>query len=149
MSTSLTPLGIVGFGAFTVEAAQKIADAIAQSGGGGGGLVVPKTANYVLQPTDSGIFLTNTGAGGEVDFTLPAPASSLRFTFYVDNAHTVKIIASGGAKIRFLATLSAASGNVQSAAQGNKISVICIGNSSADGVPLWVVDTIFGVWTIT
>lgn len=142
------PLGIVGFGTFGLETAQLIADAIANQGGAGG-VVSPKTTNYVITGADAGTFFTNTGAGAEVDFTLPAPVRSLRFTFYVDNAQTLKISASGGAKIRFLATVSAANGSVQAAVQGNKISLVCIGVSGPDAVPEWVVDTLFGEWSIT
>lgn len=111
--------------------------------------VVKKTANYNIVVGDVGSFFTNTGAAGEVDFTLPVGIIGMKYSFFIDNAQIVKIIASGGAKIRYLNTLSVANGNVSASTQGNKIYLICIGTSGPDAVVEWVVDTISGNWVVT
>lgn len=89
-------------------------------------LVAAKTANYTVLLADSGTFFTNTGASGEVDFTLETPVAGARHTFYVDAVQTVKIIATGSATINFQGTVSTTNGNILSAVNGNVITLIAI-----------------------
>jgi len=112
-------------------------------------IVTSQTSNYSVLSSDSGVFFTNTGASAEVDFTLPSAVSGLQYIFYVDPPHTLKVIAAGGAVIRYLSTLSAINGSISSTATGNKLSLLCIGVSSADSLSEWVVDTLEGAWSIT
>lgn len=111
--------------------------------------VIVKTTNYNISAADVGSFFINTGAVGEVDFTLPTGIIGLKYSFYIDNPFTVKVIANTGAKIRYLSTLSAANGNIAASTQGNRVYLVCIGISGPDLVPEWIVDTISGNWVVT
>lgn len=110
---------------------------------------IAKTSNFSVLAGQSGGFLNNTAAVGEVDFTLPACSTSgYYYTFYIDNAQIEKVIASGGAKIRNAATLSAANGNITAAITGNSVTLQCLGTSGADSVAEWNTTAIIGTWTI-
>jgi len=53
--------------------------------------VVAKTADYVIQASDSGTDFTTRGATGAVNFTLPALQSGLAFTFCAVAAQAMTI----------------------------------------------------------
>lgn len=55
-----------------------------------------KTSNYNVLLTDNGTHFNNIGASAEVDFTLPAAAAGLSFSFAILAAHVLKVIANGG-----------------------------------------------------
>lgn len=112
-------------------------------------MIVIKTADYSVLASDSGTFFTNTGATTGITFVLPLGTLGLKYTYYIDNVQSVSVSATGGAKIRYLSTLSSANGTISAATQGNKVSLVCIGVSGPDAVVEWVVDTIFGTWTVT
>jgi hypothetical protein len=91
-----------------------------------------KTANYPVVANDSGAHFDNTGASGEVDFSLPAAASGLRYCFAVYAAQTLKVIANGTDKIAIAASNSAAGGN----ATANALyASLCI---EAHGTGQWI-----------
>lgn len=71
-----------------------------------------KTSNYTLLTTDSGKRFDNTGATGEVDFTLPTYSAGLSYCFTVTAVQTLKIIAPTSNKIAFATTNSASAGNI-------------------------------------
>lgn len=54
-------------------------------------LVVAKTADYTVVAADNNKTFTNKGAGGAVNFTLPALARGLRFRFFVEADQTLTI----------------------------------------------------------
>jgi hypothetical protein len=60
---------------------------------------VTKTANYAVLSTDNFTLFDNTGAGGEVDFTLPAIANGYFFGFRVQTGQVVKVISNEGANM--------------------------------------------------
>lgn len=74
-----------------------------QSGPIGGYLqTVAKTANYtVVNGQDNDTHFTTTGAAGEVDFTLSAPAKGNRFRFSNTVGQTMKVIAPAGKLVTF------------------------------------------------
>lgn len=110
--------------------------------------VAAKTTNYGVSGADSFAYFTNTGAVAEVDFTLPTCAAGLNYSFYVDAAQIVKIVATGGARIRNAGTVGAANGNAQDTTTGSLATIICIGNSSLDAALEWVLEKAAGTWTI-
>jgi len=107
-------------------------------------LTVAKTANYtVVTPKDRDKVFTNEGAAGQVDFTLPAAASSDGpFIFYVQTAQTLKIIAGAGDTIRVDSFASAAAGYCQSATIGSTVTLVAINATE------WVAISHGGTWTI-
>lgn len=66
------------------------------SGAKSGHIVSAKTANYTILASESGKTFTNTGAAGEVDFTLPVATPGLRFTFALKVAQQIKILTGNG-----------------------------------------------------
>jgi hypothetical protein len=105
--------------------------------------VSAKTANYSVATGDSNTFFTNTGATGEVDFTLPTAAVGLVYTFYVDAAQTLKVIAGASTTIRVAGSVSAAAGNITNATTGGCITLIAISTTQ------WVAESSQGTWTVT
>jgi len=105
--------------------------------------VTAKTTNYSVLTGDSGVVFDNTGAGAEVDFTLPTAAAGLTYTFYVDAAQIVKVIAGASTTIRLGGTVSASAGNVQCAVTGGNVTLIAISSTQ------WVALDYTGAWTIT
>lgn len=86
---------------------------------GGYRQTLPKTANYtVVAGTDNDTLFTTTGAGGEVDFTLPAPAVGNRFRFYNTVDQVMKVIAPAGKLVAFN---NAAATSVAFSTAGQKI----------------------------
>ncbi len=74
------------------------------------------TTNYPVTSDDSGKHFNNTGAGGEVDFTLPLAEGGLQYCFTVTAVHTLKIIANGADTIALGGTVGAAGGSAAAAA---------------------------------
>lgn len=80
-----------------------------------GGTYIPfnrfqsKTANYQIVAADNNSNFDNTGAAGEVDFTLPPIANGYVFGFRVIANQTVKVISSEGTNIVAFNNASASS----------------------------------------
>ena len=106
---------------------------------------VAKTANYPIVAADVGKTFTNTGAAGEVDFTLPAWASGLWFRFMVTAAQIMKIILPAANTLYWGVNASSAAGNIASPASIGP--TLMIAASDASGV--WMVDASEGPWTLT
>lgn len=92
-----------------------------------------KTANYSVSTTDCGTVFTTISAAGEVDFTLPPTpgGSGCKYTFMVNVAQVIKVIANTGQRIACGAALSSSAGNVTSSVSGNTIEVIWLNSATA------------------
>lgn len=106
-------------------------------------LVSIKTANYPIVVNDSGTVFSNAGAGGEVDFTLPTAAAGLTYTFIVEAAQTLKVIAGAATTIRLAGSVSAAAGNITNATIGGTVRL------TATSATTWVAEYFQGTWTVT
>ncbi|HXX41588.1 MAG TPA: glycosyl hydrolase family 28-related protein [Chthoniobacterales bacterium] len=103
--------------------------------------VVAKTSSYAIDGTaDANVTFTNSGASGEVDFTLPPAAANLTASFHVDSAQTLKIIAGAGSTIQVADMTSSAGGNIANAAQGSHIVLQAISSTK------WVAESVVGTW---
>jgi hypothetical protein len=105
-------------------------------------LPVSKTSNYTVLSADTNKHFDNTGAAGEVDFTLPAAAAGLHYCFLASAAQIVKIVATNSDKI-FALTNSAANGNIQQNTLG---ASVCI---EAHGTGQWWSTSHELTWTVT
>lgn len=101
-----------------------------------------KTTNYTASANEPRAVFTNTGASGEVDFTLPTWATGLEYTFDVEVAQILKIIAPGTDTIRIAGSVSAGGGNITASTIGNTITLV----ATASGK--WVVISHEGTWTV-
>jgi len=102
-----------------------------------------KTSNYNVAVADVAQHFDNTGASGEVDFTLPAYAAGLRYCFTVTAAQTLKVIAPASNKIAIGTTNSAAAGNITASAT---YSTACIYATAVSNQ--WVAESTTGSWTV-
>lgn len=105
-------------------------------------VIVPYTTNTVLTSAESGQVSTNTGASGDIQFTLPVFALGLAFKFAVTAAHYVKILNFDGSTVIFIGTTpSSAGGFVRSNQPGSMLEII----GTAAGQ--WMA-RVTGSWTI-
>ena len=138
-------LGAVGSTPF-IQAGQAIS---IQTGGGAPQALLSseptssKTGNYTVLNSDSGQHFDNTGAGGEVDFTLPTYAAGLQYCFTVTAAQILKVIAPASNKIAVGTTNSATAGNVTANAV---YSTICLYATTVSNQ--WAAKSATGTWTV-
>lgn len=104
--------------------------------------VTPKRANYSVLAGDNSTFFTNGGAQGEVDFTLPTAVAGRSYSFYVDAAQTIKIIAGSSTTIQVAGSTSAPAGNITNDTPGGCITLVAISTTK------WVASSHEGTWTI-
>lgn len=106
------------------------------------GVLVHKTGDVALTAAElTGLkIITNTGAGGAIDLTLPAGTADYAIKAVVTVAQYLRFTANGTETIRFLATQSAAGGYVRSNVIGNMIELVWSGTE-------WVITGIGGAWT--
>lgn len=110
----------------------------------GGRVVTAKTTNYsIAAATDSNTLFTNTGAAGEVDFTLPTAVAGQTYTFYVDVAQTLKVIAGASTTIRVAGSVSASAGNITNSTIGGCVRLTAISSTK------WIAEYVTGTWTVT
>jgi hypothetical protein len=106
-------------------------------------IIVSKTANYTVVPSDADTFFNNTGAGGTVNFTLLSNFVGMKFTFYIDAAQTLTVTAPASTTIRIAGSVSAAAGNISANTVGNCVTLKCISATQ------WVAISNEGTWTVT
>lgn len=103
------------------------------------------TANATLDAADTGQMVTNLGAAGNVQVTLPPATVGLRFDFMVRVASQLNIRANGTEVMESTALppVATTSGKVlRSSAIGSSISLVCIEAGK------WAVQTSRGTWTV-
>lgn len=115
----------------------------------GNSIVEAHTAAYAVTTADSGKTFTNTGAGAEVDFTLPAAAVGLQYSFALGAAQTVHVLPNGTDQIGTASTATVPATGVPNTA-GHGISAAAIGATvvlQCTKVGLWSVLSSAGTWT--
>jgi hypothetical protein len=108
-----------------------------------GVVVTAKTTNYSVVTADKGTYFTNVGAGGEVDFTLPTAVAGMRYTFIVEAAQVLKVIAGASTTIRIAGSVSAAAGNITNSTIGGVVTLIATSSTT------WIAIYISGSWVVT
>jgi hypothetical protein len=108
-------------------------------------LVESKTSAYLVVGTDSQKIFTNEGAGALVVFTLPAALAGLQYTFYVQDADGLQVVAGAGDTIRLSTSVSAVAGNIQSTGTvvGGAVTLVAINDTE------WIATSIVGPWVVT
>jgi len=76
-----------------------------------------------------GQMITNTGASGEIIFTLPSPVIGLWFEFAVQTAQYLRLLNSGGSTITIGLLTSNSNGYVRSNVVGSMLKVIAISST--------------------
>lgn len=89
---------------------------------------------------------TNEGAAGQVIWTLPTAAAApvgYDFTFIVQAAQNVRIVAAAGDTIRIAGSVSAAAGRIDNATIGGTVRLVSINATE------WIAVAVNGTWTVT
>lgn len=109
----------------------------------GPGVINNKTANYSVLAGDLNQVYTNTGASGNIEFTLPAAAAGLGpYTFIVDAAHQIQVTAGTGDTIRIAGSVSSSAGNATNSTIGGVLTLIAINATE------WIATVTQGTWTL-
>jgi len=104
--------------------------------------VATSAINYTLVATDSGTYFDNSGATGEVDFTLMTLTAGFWAGFTVMASQTLKILAPAGATLN----MGTASGtSLVSSLPYSFVSLFAPHGATTQ----WVVDRIIGTWTLS
>lgn len=90
--------------------------------------VAATVANTTLTSSTSGVSYNNSGASGQVIFTLPACAAGLIYEFTVSTAQNLRVVAVGTDKIYDGSLASAAAGRIDSSTVGTKLRMDCDGS---------------------
>lgn len=104
--------------------------------------VLKQFAAYTLTAEQSGLIITNEGAASQISYTLPSCIPA-RYTFIVQDADGVRIVAQTGHTIRVGASVSASGGNIASTTIGDSVTVVGINETQ------WVATSYNGTWTVT
>lgn len=107
----------------------------------GNDVVEAHTANYTVTTADAGKIFSNTGAAGEVDFTLPAATVGLQYQFALAAAQTTKILPNGTDQIGTLSTSTVPATGVMNTA-GHGFS------ANAVGATAWLLCVKAGQWSV-
>jgi len=103
-----------------------------------------KAVAYAINAfNDQGRVFTNEGAAAIVVFTLPTAVSGQSYTFIVQDADLLRVVAAAGDTIRLGSSVSAAAGNVESTAIGDVVELIAINATE------WIARSVIGTWTVT
>jgi hypothetical protein len=111
-------------------------------GGGGNPTVTAKTANYTVLASDSGVYFTNVGASGPVNFTLPSEASGLNFCFSNPPGFQLQITAAGSDHIAISPTNSVFGGYISSF---QPFATVCITGTNTNQ---WIARSTTGTWNV-
>lgn len=105
----------------------------------------PKTANYQVTKAESGTTFNNIGAAGEVDFTLPTSANTTAgqwYSFVVDAAQILKVIANTGQTIVIANSASSSAGNASNSTAGSVLVIEAVSTTK------WVARSTIGTWAL-
>lgn len=108
-----------------------------------GRLVSANTTTVALVGTASGILYTNEGSSGAISIGLPACSANLTYSFVVQTAVAIGIIAAAGDTINVGTSLSAAAGSATATTVGSSITLVGI-NSTA-----WMATSLTGTWLVS
>lgn len=108
--------------------------------------VLPKTqavSPYTVPTNEVNSYYTNEGATSAVTFNLPTAVAGLTFTFTVEDADGITVVASAGDTIRLSGSVSAAAGNTASTTIGSSVTLVAINATE------WIGVSIVGTWVTT
>lgn len=95
----------------------------------------------ILVANESGAALTNEGATAANYHTLPTAAAGYRYTFVVQDADGMRVVANTDDTIRVIDKVTAAAGYIESTTIGSVVTLLAINATE------WVATSIHGVWT--
>lgn len=115
----------------------------------GGGLngnmtVAVRTTTPISLSANNGMQVnTNEGATALIVHNLPAAAVGVSYTFVVQDADGIRVVADTGDTIRIAGSVSAAAGRIDSTTVGSTVTLLAINATE------WVSIATNGTWTVT
>lgn len=103
--------------------------------------ITDKASSDTLLVANTSKGYTNTGAGAEVELTLPASAVGLSYFFIVTDTDGLKIRCPASTTITVGTTVSSAAGYTVSTAIGSTLTIVCYESNK------WVAVSVTGTWT--
>lgn len=105
--------------------------------------VAAKSATpYSVLASESGRTFTNEGAAAQIVFNLPPAAVGLAYTFIVQDADGIQVVANTGDTVRIAASVSAAAGSATSTTIGSTVTFVAINATE------WISVATNGVWVV-
>jgi hypothetical protein len=102
------------------------------------------TPNALVASTETLKILTNEGTTALNAHALPTAAAGLQFTFYVQDADGIRVIAATGDTIRIAGSVSATAGRIDSTTVGDSVTIVAMNATE------WVAIALVGTgWTVT
>ena len=96
-----------------------------------------------LTITETYKVLTNEGATAKNYHTLPSAEVGIQFTFVVQDADGIRVVANTGDTIRLAGTVSGSAGYTESTTVGDSVTLVAINATE------WVATSIIGTWSTT
>lgn len=106
------------------------------------GSLVVDPAGRTIAAGESGSIYSNEGASALDVFTLPPAAQGLRFSFMVEDADGIKVVAGTGDTIQVAASVSAAAGHAQNTTIGSSLTLVALNATE------WMAISAVGTWTV-
>jgi hypothetical protein len=97
----------------------------------------------ILLASESHKMFSNEGAAALNYHTLPTAAAGLEYTFVVQDADGIRVVANTGDTIRLVGSVSAAAGRIDSTTIGSTVRLVAINATE------WVGIAINGTWSVT
>lgn len=97
----------------------------------------------VSATTDNRNVFTNEGASSLVTFNLPTASSNLDYTFVVQDADGIRVVANTGDTIRIAGSVSASAGRIDSTTIGSSIRLVAINATE------FIAVAVSGTWSVT
>lgn len=141
-SSASAALTTLGFSAF-IKTLIDDADAAAARATLGLDKVEAKAASYPVVSGDQGKVFTNEGTTAKIDFTLPAAVAGMEFTFIVQDADGLRVVAAAGDTIRIGGSVSATAGNADSTSVGSVLRLIAVNATE------WIAVAHEGTWMLS
>lgn len=94
-----------------------------------------------IAATESGTVFTNEGVTAKNYHTLPSAVAGYKFTFIVQDADGMRIVANTDDTIRVIDKVTAAAGYIESTTIGSVVTLIAINATE------WIATSIHGTWT--
>ena len=96
----------------------------------------------ILLDSESGLTVSNVGAGAENYNTLPSAVAGLKYTFICENANGIRATAAAGDTVRVGSNVSAAAGYARATTVGNAVTLVAVDSTQ------WIATSVVGVWTV-
>lgn len=97
----------------------------------------------VLTAAETNSVWTNEGATAKNYYTLPTAAAGYQFTFIVQDADGIRVVANTGDTINLAGTVSASAGYAESTTIGSAITLVAINATE------WIATSFTGTWSVT